>query len=155
MTIELQGDRKVKPGSNTQFTAIVKNQFNIAISNPTLTWSVSSGTITQQGLFTATNTYSDAIISVKCGAITSNFIVNVTNETSTNEIYTSGFFAYPTVTDGDVFFSQYVSNVTLYTLEGRKVLVQESLSNKINIAKLQNGYYFLNADGTTIKIIKI
>lgn len=155
MTIELQGNRKVRLGSSTQFTAIVKNQFNIAISNPSLIWSVSSGIITQQGLYTATNTNGNVTISVKCGVITSNFVVNVTNETSTNEIYTSRLFAYPTVTEGDVFFSQPVNNVTLYTLQGRKVLVKESLPNKMNIAHLPNGYYFLNADGIKIKIIKI
>lgn len=154
VTIELQGDKSVRLGNSIQLNAVVKSQFNTVISNPVLLWSAIGGTISQNGAFVANENVNMAVITVSTSGISSEFIIKITDDTSTNSVVNSSEIAYPTITDGKVFFVNPVDDIEIFSLCGKTVYKNETKTKEININKLKNGYYILKANNMITKIIK-
>jgi uncharacterized protein len=154
VTIEFQGDRSVRLGNSIQLNAIVKSQFNTVISNPTLVWSAVGGSISQDGVFVANEDVNMAIITVSTGNISSDFIVNIIDDTSTNSFIMTPEIAYPTHTNGRIYFIKPVTNILIYSICGTIVYTHKTATNEINLQHLKNGCYLLKANNRVTKIIK-
>lgn len=152
--INISGNKTAELGVPAQYSAVVKSQFNTTISNPALTWSVSSGSVTQTGIFTPYKSTGEAVISVSCGSITSEYKVIVNNPTSTNFPDAVKQIAYPTVTDGEIRLSEKQHDIRIYYPDGRLAYSDNSYTDLINISHLSEGCYILHVDGMTVKIIK-
>lgn len=154
-TIELLGVRSVTPATSYQFTALVKDQNGNLILNPSLNWSVTQGSISQQGLFVSSTVENTAIVSIKCGSISSNFSIIVRSKTAIKQILDNTKGIFPTCTKSDIFIPENTPSVSIFSLDGRLVFYTIHPSSKINISGLKPGVYLLKTNTTTVRIIKL
>ena len=82
----------------------------------------------------------------------------VTVVSSVNEINENEFSVYPNPTNSELVISNYqlliAQPVMIFDLEGRKIMEQKILQNRIDVSELANGIYFLKIGNTVKKIVK-
>lgn len=66
------------------------------------------------------------------------------------------FDMYPNPTDGEVKISipvDYESNITITKLDNSSVVIDETFNNEIKISNLESGFYLVNVDGITKRLL--
>ncbi|MCF8345809.1 MAG: glycoside hydrolase family 127 protein, partial [Bacteroidales bacterium] len=156
-TIELDGNNEIAIGSTVQFNATVRDQENTILTNPECVWSASAGSINQQGIYTAPDSITTAIITISCGNITSEFPVNINHKLSkADEKVSQDLLAYPTITSGMLHFSRPIENqIFVYNIYGKKLLDKhDHRTQQIDLSSFSSGFYIIQTGRHVFKIYK-
>jgi len=150
----------VNIGGSTQAITVLNDYLYLAINNPNKIYRInlsnSNSTLeeiaTLQNNVSALETYNNELY-IGSGNTVKKLNLN-TLSIPNNQIIENDYKIYPNPTTEFIFISGDIkksNNIKVYDINGRLIINEINIQNKVNVSKLESGIYFIQIDNLKIK----